>query len=190
MMLPILAYGHPNLRKVAEDIDKDYPELDALIENMFASMYESNGVGLAAPQINKSIRLFMVDASAYEEQHPEAKDFKRVFINAYIVEDSGDDYAFEEGCLSVPGIHEDVMRPPKIKMEYYDTDWNFHTEEFDGMVARIIQHEYDHLEGTMFVDHLQPLKKTLLRRKLADIGKGNVDVDYRMIFPQMKKGRR
>ncbi len=190
MMLPILAYGHPNLRKIAEDIDKDYPGLEKLIEDMFESMYESVGVGLAAPQINRSIRLFIIDASAYDEDHPETKDFKRVFINAQITDESGEEYAFEEGCLSVPGVSEDVIRAPKIKINYYDENWNYHEEEYDGVLARIIQHEYDHLEGKLFVDHLTPLKKTLLKRRLTDITKGKTNVGYRMIFPQQKKGKR
>lgn len=190
MMLPILAYGHPNLRKIAEDIDKDYPGLEKLLEDMFETMYESNGVGLAAPQINRSIRLFVIDASHYGDDHPEAKDFKRVFYNARIVEKIGEEYAFEEGCLSVPHINEDVMRPPHIVMEYYDEDWNFRKDTFVGIVARIIQHEYDHLDGKLFVDHLSALRKTVLKRRLSDISNGKVSIDYRMIFPQQKKGRR
>jgi len=190
MILPILAYGHPNLRKIAEDIDKDYPNLDKLLEDMFETMYQSNGVGLAAPQVNKSIRLFIVDASPYAEEIPELADFKRVFYNAQIIEEQGKEWSFSEGCLSVPKINEDVLRKPKIKMTYYDEDWNFHEDEFDGIPARIIQHEYDHLEGILFVDRLATLRKTMLRGKLNDISKGKVNVDYRMIFPALKKVRR
>lgn len=190
MIMPILAYGHPNLRKVAVDIDKDYTGLDKLIEDMYETMYASNGVGLAAPQVNRSIRLFIVDASPYAGEMPEVGDFKRVFINARIVEEEGKEWAFNEGCLSVPNINEDVMRKPKIRIQYYDRDWNFHEEEFDGLVARIIQHEYDHLEGVLFVDRVSPLRKAMIRGKLNDIAKGKVKVNYRMIFPALKKGRR
>lgn len=186
-MLPIVAYGHPTLRRVSHDIEKDYPELDQLIENMFETMYTSVGVGLAAPQINKSIRLFIVDASPYAEDYPDAKDFKKVFINPQIVEESGDSWMFNEGCLSVPNIREDISRKSTVRIQYYDTDFNFHDETFTGVIGRIIQHEYDHLEGIIFVDKVSPLKKTLLRRKLNDISKGDIDVSYKMIFPVMKK---
>ena len=190
MILPILAYGHPNLRKVAEDIDKDYPGLDKLLDDMFETMYASNGVGLAAPQINKSIRLFVIDASPFAEEVPEAEGFKKVFFNARIVEEDGKEWAFNEGCLSVPKINEDVTRKSKIKIHYYDRDWNYREEEYDGIFARIIQHEYDHLEGILFVDRVSALRKTMLRGKLNDIAKGKVDVDYRMIFPALKKRKR
>jgi len=189
MTYPILAFGHPNLRKIAVDIDKDYPNLDSLIESMYESMYQSNGVGLAAPQINKSIRLFTIDASPFSEEAATEIEFKQTFINAHIIEETGDKWSFNEGCLSVPGINEDVMRHPKIRITYYDTDWNFHDEEFEGVVARVIQHEYDHLEGKLFVDHLSGLRKTMIRGKLIDISKGKANVDYRMIFPKLKKKR-
>ena len=188
--MPILAYGHPNLRKVAEDIDVNYPALDKLLENMLETMYASNGVGLAAPQVNRPIRLFMVDASPYAEEMPELASFKKVFFNAQIVEEEGEEWAFNEGCLSVPNINEDVKRKPRIKMHYYDEDWNYQEGEFEGVIARIIQHEYDHLEGVLFVDRVATIRKTMLRGKLNDISKGKVKVDYRMIFPAMKKGRR
>ena len=188
--MPILAYGHPNLRKVAEDIDVKYPDLDKLLENMFETMYASNGVGLAAPQVNRPIRLFMVDASPYAEEIPELNGFKKVFYNAQIIKEEGEEWAFNEGCLSVPKINEDVKRKPRIKMQYYDQDWNYQEEEFEGVIARIIQHEYDHLEGVLFVDRVATIRKTMLRGKLNDIAKGKVKVDYRMIFPAMKKGRR
>jgi len=190
MIMPILAYGHPNLRKVAEDIDVNYPNLDKFLENMYETMYQSSGVGLAAPQVNKSIRLFVIDASPFAEEVPELADFKRVFFNAQIIEEEGKEWAFSEGCLSVPKINEDVQRKPKIKMTYYDQDWNYHEDEFDGIAARIIQHEYDHLEGILFVDRLTALRKTMLKGKLNDIAKGKVKVDYRMIFPSLKRGRR
>jgi len=190
MIMPILAYGHPNLRKIAEDIDVNYPDLDKLLENMYETMYASNGVGLAAPQVNRPIRLFMIDASPYAEEMPELADFKKVFYNAQIVEEEGQVWAFNEGCLSVPKINEDVLRKPNIKIHYYDQDWNYQEDEYDGLIARIIQHEYDHLEGVLFVDRVATLRKTMLRGKLNDISKGKVKVDYRMIFHAAKKGRR
>jgi len=189
-MLPIVAYGHPALRKVSQDIDKNYPELDQLIENMFETMYTSVGVGLAAPQVNRSIRLFIVDASPYAEDYPEAKDFKKIFINPKIVEENGEEWMFNEGCLSVPNIREDINRKSVVKLQYYDSDFKFHEEDFEGVIGRIIQHEYDHLEGTIFVDKVSPLRKTLLRRKLNDISKGDIDVSYKMIFPVKKKKKK
>jgi len=190
MTFPIIAYGHPMLRKVAANIDKDYPELNELIEAMFESMHVSNGVGLAAPQINKSIRLFVVDATPYKKEIKEESTLKFTFINAKIVEEEGEEWAFNEGCLSVPGINEDVFRKPKIRIQYYDENWVFQDRYFEGLIARIIQHEYDHLDGIIFTDRLSPLKKTLLKGKLMDISKVKVDVDYRMIFPVLKKKRK
>ncbi len=189
MTFPIVAYGHPNLRKIAIDIDKDYPDLDNLIESMFETMYQSNGVGLAAPQINKSIRLFTIDASPFTEEAQTEIEFKDVFINAKLVEETGDMWAFNEGCLSVPGINEDIMRLSKIRIQYYNANWEFQDKEFDGVIARVIQHEYDHLEGKLFVDHLSGLRKTMLKGKLNDISKGKVTADYRMIFAKQKKRR-
>jgi len=192
MIYPILAYGHPVLRKTAKNIDEDYPDLDKLIDEMFENMYHSNGVGLAAPQIGKSIRLFVIDASPFADfddiEDTERKQLKnkRVFINAYIVEEMGGEWAFNEGCLSVPGINEDVTRHEKIKIEYVDKDFNKHVEEIDGILARVIQHEYDHLDGILFTDHLSSFKKRLLKRKLENISKGKVDVSYRMKFPKKK----
>ena len=190
MILPVTAYGHPILKKIAKDIDKDYPELTELIYNMFETMYVSNGVGLAAPQINLSIKLFIVDASPFAEEVPEAKGFKRVFINAKIIEETGKEWMFNEGCLSVPDIREDVQRKPKIRIQYYDENFEFHDEQYDKVMARIIQHEYDHLEGIMFVDRISNIRKMLLKRKLQDISKGNIKVNYRMIFPNKKKRKR
>ena len=190
MEYPILAYGHPNLRKIAKDIEPNYPELKELIENMFESMYNSHGVGLAAPQINKSIRLFVIDASPYSEDEPETKDFKKVFINAHIIDESGEEWGFEEGCLSVPKINETVIRKGIVRIQYVDENWNPHDEIYTGLLARIIQHEYDHLDGILFVDRLPLIKKTMIKRKLNDISKGNVDVEYRMIFPMLKKARK
>lgn len=196
MILPILAYGDPILRKKGKEITKEYPELDTLIENMFDTMYGARGIGLAAPQIGESIRLFIVDATAFEddEELTEAEQkfvstFKKVFINAKILKEDGDEWVFNEGCLSIPDINEDVFRESEITMEYYDEDFKLHTETFDGIVARIIQHEYDHIEGILFTDKLSVLKKRLIKGKLANISKGKIDVSYRMRFPLAKKKR-
>jgi len=195
MILPIVAYGDTVLKMEAEDITKDYPALDKLIDNMFETMYAASGVGLAAPQIGKSIRLFIVDASPFgeDEEDPEAvkvKDFKEVFINARIIDRSGDEWLFQEGCLSIPNIREDVNRESNIRIQYYDRDWNFQEKEFDGYAARIIQHEYDHIDGILFTDLLNPLKKRMLKRKLQDISRGIVDVNYKMKFPVLKAKKR
>ena len=187
MIFPIVAYGHPNLRKESVDIDKDYPDLQQFIADMFETMYVSNGVGLAAPQVNRNIRLFIIDATPYAEDFPGETDLKKVFINARIVEETGEVWAFNEGCLSIPDIREDVMRKPVIKLEYYDENFVFHSQEVKGVLARVIQHEYDHLEGVLFVDRINPLRKIIIKRKLADITKGLVKTDYRMIFPMLKK---
>jgi len=197
---PIIAYGTPVLKKEADEIDENYEGLSELIENMFETMYEASGVGLAAPQIGKSIRLFVIDASPFaddeegeEEPDPLAaglKGFKKVFINPIIEEEKGEEWAFAEGCLSIPNIREDVMRKPHIKISYYDENWKYIEEEYDGYAARIIQHEYDHVEGVLFTDYLSPLKKRILKKKLVNIAKGDVDVKYRMKFPGTKKARR
>jgi len=191
MKFPILAYGHPTLRKVAKDISPDYPDLQKLIDEMFEAMYESSGVGLAAPQIDKSIRLFVIDAEPFAELYEDMTEAqkaqlkgKRVFINAEILEETGKEWAFTEGCLSIPGINEDVMRQEKIKIRYLDRNFKEHLEEIDGILARVIQHEYDHLDGILFTDHLSSFKKRLLKRKLENISKGKVNVDYRMKFPK------
>ena len=192
-ILPIVAYGDPILRKEAEDIESDYPNLDILIENMFETMYQADGIGLAAPQIGKSIRLFIVDCSPFaedeEEDNSHLADFKKVFINATILEEEGKAWEFREGCLSIPNIRDDVSRKERIKIEYLDENFEEHVEEFDGYAARVIQHEYDHVDGVLFTDHLTPLKRRLLKRKLSDISKGNVDTPYKMKFPNQKKGR-
>ena len=194
-IIPIEAYGSLVLRKEGEDIDKNYPGLDELIENMFETMYKASGVVLAAPQVGKAIMLFIIDASPFDEPDDDGKvdekakgleNFKEVFINADIIEEDGESWAFEEGCLSIPEIREDVFREPRIRMTYYDQDWNFHDQVYDGFAARIIQHEYDHIDGILFTDHLKPLKKRLLQRKLKDISKGIVDIKYRMRFPNKK----
>lgn len=199
MILPIVAYGDPVLKKEAEEIDQDYPDLAKLIEDMFETMYEASGVGLAAPQIGRSIRLFVVDGSPFaddededEEPDPRAagmQGFKKVFINPIIEEESGKEWGFSEGCLSIPKIREEVFRKEKVRISYYDENWEFHEDEFDGYKARIIQHEYDHIEGVLFTDHLSVLKKRLLTKRLANIAQGIVSVDYRMKFPNVKKGR-
>jgi len=186
MILSIALYGHPVLRKKAENIDKNYPGLEELIRDMFETMYQSDGVGLAAPQVNKSIRLFVIDASPYGEEEPELKDFKKVFINAQIVERSEEMQQFNEGCLSLPGIREDVKRHLRIKMQYYDENFEYHEEEFTGTPAVIIQHEYDHTDGILFVDRLSALKKRLIRNKLKAIEENKVKVKYRTI-PNKKK---
>jgi peptide deformylase len=199
MILPIVAYGAPILKKEAAEIDKDYPGLEKLIDDMFETMYEASGVGLAAPQIDKSIRVFIVDASPFaeieegEEPDPMAEgleDFKKVFINPIIEEEEGEEWGFAEGCLSIPKIREEVFRKPKIKISYYDRDWNYFEEEYDGYAARIIQHEYDHVDGILFTDYLSPLKKRMIKKKLVNISKGEIDVTYRMKFPQQKRMKR
>ncbi len=196
MILPIVAYGDPILRKETEEITKEYPKLDELLANMFETMYEARGIGLAAPQVGAPVRLFIVDATPFEddddlteEERNFVSNFKRVFINAHILDESGDEWAFNEGCLSIPDVREDVFRQPDIVMEYQDENFKKHKETFSGMVARIIQHEYDHIEGILFTDRLSPLKKRLIKSKLANISKGNVSVDYRMKFPNAKKKR-
>lgn len=194
MILPITAYGDPVLKKRAEEVSPDYPDLQVLIDNMFETMYEAKGVGLAAPQVGLGMRLFIVDASPFgeDEEDPEAvkvKDFKEVFINAEMVEETGAPWAFQEGCLSIPTVREDVTRRDRIRIRYFDRDWNEKEAEFDGYAARIIQHEYDHIEGILFTDKLKPLKKRFLKKKLNDISRGAVDVDYKMKFPALKVRR-
>jgi peptide deformylase len=195
MVLPIIAYGDPVLKKKAEDITKDYPNLDTLLANMFETMYNAYGVGLAAPQIGLPIRLFLVDTAPFsdddlsEEEQMALKVFKRVFINAKILDEEGKEWAFNEGCLSIPDVREDVYRKPKITVEYFDENFEKHTEVFDGLIARVIQHEYDHIEGVLFTDKLSGLKKRLIKGKLNKISKGEIDVDYRMRFPNAKKKR-
>lgn len=188
MILPITAYGHPTLKKVGEDITKDYPDLDKLISDMFDTMYNSKGVGLAAHQINKAIRLFIIDPAPFKEDFPELDDKKRVFINAYIEQEEGEELEFDEGCLSVPGISEPVTRKSVVYMSYYDENFNYHENvKFDGVLARIIQHEYDHIEGKVFIEHLPNLKRLLLKGKLRDISTGKADVAYKMILPRKKR---
>lgn len=191
MILPIVAYGHPVLRKVAEDITADYPQLDKFIEDMWETMYASNGVGLAAPQVNRSIRLFTVDTEQMfrtmdeEEQaeYPDGPGFKGVFINAHIIELEGNEWSYNEGCLSIPKIREDIFRYESVTLEYYDEQFQQHIKSFNGLTARVILHEYDHIEGKLFIDHISPLKRKLMKGRLNDISKGKVSVDYKMMFP-------
>jgi peptide deformylase len=193
MIYPIVAYGDPILRKTTRFIEKDEVDLKKLSEDMFETMHSANGVGLAAPQIGLNIRVFVVDATPFAEKDDEDDepdlslvDFKKTFINPEILEEKGEEWAFEEGCLSIPGIRGDVYRPETLRIRYRDTEWNEYEEEYSGMAARIIQHEYDHLLGKLFVDYLPTLKKQFIKKKLTDISKGNVDADYRMRFPNKK----
>lgn len=189
MKLPIVAYGDPVLKKVAVDIDENYPDLSVLIENMFETMYAASGVGLAAPQIGLAIRLFVIDASPFSDENEDLQSFKKVFINAKIEEETGEKWTFNEGCLSIPDIRENVNRHKDIVLSYYDENWQLHKETFTGLAARVIQHEYDHIEGKLFTDRLNPLRKTMLKSRLDAISKGAVKVDYKMKFPLMKKKR-
>lgn len=199
MILPIVAYGDSVLKKEAEEIDKDFPELKKLIEDMYETMYNAQGVGLAAPQIGKSIRLFIVDGSPFadDEEEDEVPDpkavgmegFKKVFINPIIEEEEGEEWGFQEGCLSIPKIREEVFRKEKVHISYFNENWEFKEEVYDGYAARIIQHEYDHIDGILFTDHLSPLKRRLLNKKLQNISKGDISVDYKMKFPLVKKGK-
>ena len=182
MILPIVAFGDPVLRKKGDDITKEYPKLSDLIANMWETMYEAEGVGLAAPQIGESIRLFLIDASSFKEDEPELEDFKKVFINAEILEEKGKEWIFQEGCLSIPGVRENVKRNETVKVKYFDQEFREHIEEFSGLAARVIQHEYDHIDGILFTDKINPLKKQMIKRKLTDISKGIVKAGYRMRF--------
>lgn len=186
MIRPIIAYGDPVLRQETEEIDANYPDLKLLLEDMFETMYNSQGVGLAAPQIGLALRLFIVDASPFAEDEPELEGFKRVFINPIIIEEDGKEWKFEEGCLSIPGIREDVTRKPDVVIEYYNENFELVEEKLTGLAARVVQHEYDHIEGVLFTDLINPLKKQLIKKKLNDIAKGNITVNYRMKFPLVK----
>lgn len=196
MILPIVAYGDPVLRKEGKKIDADYPHLKELIANMKETMYNASGVGLAAPQIGKDIRLFIIDASPFaededldDEDRATLKTFNKVFINAQILEEEGEEWAFNEGCLSIPDVRQDVFRQPKVTFEYQDEDFKTHTEVLEGLAARVFQHEYDHIEGVLFTDKLSSLKKRLIKKKLENISKGKISADYRMRFPNLKKGK-
>lgn len=195
MILPIIAYGDPLLKKESEEITADYPSLDLLVENMFETMYQAKGVGLAAPQVGLNIRLFIVDGAPFADEEGDESDpravgmetFKKVFINPVIEEESGEVWAFQEGCLSIPKIRENVHRKSDILLSYYDENWAFHEERFSGYAARIIQHEYDHIEGILFTDRLNPLKKKLVQKKLKQIAEGLVSTDYKLKFYKLKR---
>jgi peptide deformylase len=190
MKFPIIAYGDPVLRRKATAIEPaEYPHIKQLCEDLFETMYAARGVGLAAPQVGLSMRLFVIDATPFDDDEPELKNFKKVFINACIEEESGEEWSFNEGCLSIPDVREDVTRKSTIRLSYYDENWKHHDETFSGMAARVIQHEYDHIEGKLFTDRLSPLRKRMLEKRLNDISKGIVDVEYKMKFPSVKKGR-
>lgn len=205
MIFPIVAYGDPILKKEADEISKDFPDLKRLIADMYETMYHASGVGLAAPQIGKSIRMFIVDGSPFAQDDEDDKNddddeghdpkaegienFKKVFINPVIEDESGEEWGFREGCLSIPKIREEVFRKENIKITYFDENWVFHEETYDGYAARIIQHEYDHIDGILFTDHLTPLKRRLLSKRLQNISKGEIKVDYKMKFPAVKKGK-
>jgi peptide deformylase len=189
MIYPIVAYGDPVLRKECRDIEKGEIDVKKLAEDMFETMYAASGVGLAAPQIGKDIRFFVVDGQQINDNRDEhepsnihLEGFKKVFINAEILEEDGEDWPYEEGCLSIPDVRADVYRPEKVKIRYFDTDWNEHTEVYQDIAARIIQHEYDHIDGILFTDHVSPLKKQMLKKKLTNISKGKVNADYKMRF--------
>ncbi len=187
MIYPISIIGSSVLRKKAEDITRNYPDLDQLIKDMFDTMYESDGVGLAAPQIGKSIRLLVIDASPMEDEDPILKDFKKVFINAKITEREGDSELMTEGCLSIPGIQEEVKRINKIRIEYYDENFVFYDEYYEGFAARVIQHEYDHLDGILFVDRISPIRKQLIKGKLKDISRGKFEAKYNYRLGEKKR---
>lgn len=196
MILPIVAYGDPVLRKVCDELPEDFPKLKELVANMYETMYNANGVGLAAPQIGLPIRLFVIDTTPFaddDDLSPEdqkaLEGFKKAFVNAFIEEETGKDWAFNEGCLSIPEVREDIKRKDTITITYDDENFNEHTDTYDGLLARVIQHEYDHIEGILFTDKLSPLKKRMLKGKLKGISKGKIDVDYRMRFPDQKKAR-
>ena len=196
MVLPIVAYGDPVLRKKATEIPKGYPDLQSFIDAMFETMYAAYGVGLAAPQVGLPIRLFVIDAAPFAEdedlspnEQEQLKNFKKVFINAQIIEETGNEWAFNEGCLSIPDVREDVFRKENIKIKYVDENFQEKVEEYTGLAARVIQHEYDHIEGVLFTDKLSPLKKRIIQSRLANISKGKIKVDYKMRFPDAKKGR-
>ncbi len=196
MKLPIVAYGDPVLRKIGVEIAPDYPKLESLIDNMWETMYNANGVGLAAPQIGLPIRLFLVDTSPFsddedlsKEEQNQLKGFRKAFLNAKIIEEKGEEWPFNEGCLSIPDVREDVKRKPTITITYQDKEFKTYTETFDGLLARVIQHEYDHIEGILFTDKLSPLKRRMIKGRLSNISKGKINVDYRMRFPVLKKGR-
>ena len=191
MIFPIVAYGHPVLRKQAADIKPDYPGLETFIADMWETMYASNGVGLAAPQVNRSIRLFIVDTEQIFEnmneeeksEYPDDPGLKAVFINPHLVETGGEEWLYNEGCLSIPKIREDIYREETVTIQFYDDKFALKTQTFSGITARVILHEYDHIEGKLFIDYISALKRKLMKGRLNDISKGKVNVDYKMMFP-------
>ena len=187
MVYPIYVYGHPLLRKKAVDIERDENRVRELVDNLFETMYKSDGIGLSAPQVGISKRVFVVDGSALGEDEPELAGYRKVFINAYLRERTGDVEPMTEGCLSIPNIREEVNRESTIRIEYYDENWEFHNEIIEGYRARIIQHEYDHLDGILFTDKVSPIRKRLLKGKLNAIGRGKFDVDYKTVLPNQKR---
>ncbi len=188
MTLPIVAYPHPILKKKTVEIEPDYPDLDVFLSDMWETMYQADGIGLAAPQVNRSLRLFVIDASILSEHHhPEADGFKKTFINPTILIQEGEEELHNEGCLSFPGLHEEIQRKSVIHIHYLDENFQEFEERYDGILARIIQHEYDHIEGITMAERISPLRKMLLKRRLSDIASGNIDVHYKMIFPSVKK---
>ncbi len=196
MILPVVAYGDPVLKKIAKEITSEYPEFEKFMSNMWETMYNAQGVGLAAPQVGRSIRVFVVDASPFakdedlsSEQQEKLKNFKKAFINPVIIEETGEEWVFNEGCLSIPDVREDVYRKENVTIKYFDENFVEHTETYNGLIARVIQHEYDHIEGILFTDKLSSLKKRIIKGKLTNISKGKVNADYRMRFPLVKKGR-
>jgi peptide deformylase len=187
MILPIYAYGHPVLKKETDDITKDYPNLKGLIADMFETMYHTDGVGLAAPQVGLSIRLFIVDTKQMQEDGEEHLGVRKAFINATILEEEGEEWTYEEGCLSIPKITGDVDRKPRILIEYFDENFELHEEWFEDINARVIQHEYDHVDGILFLEHLKPLKKRMLKRKLESLRRGETEAEYKMVFYNVKR---
>jgi peptide deformylase len=186
MTYPIVVYGHPVLKKVALDVNQDYPGLIELVDDLFDTMYHSEGLGLAAPQVGRSIRLFVIDGAPVAEDEPELANFKKAFINAHIVEKNGELVPMNEGCLSIPHLREEVKRESHIRIQYRDENWEYHDDVYDGYKARIIQHEYDHLDGILFTDRINPLKRRLIKGKLIDISKGKFEVDYKTILSGQK----
>lgn len=186
MILPVYAYGQPVLKEVGKEIDKDYPDLGKLLDNMWETMYHASGVGIAAPQIGRSIRLFLVDTVQMMEEGEEDKGIKRAFLNAKKIEEGGENWAYEEGCLSIPNVKGDVVRPAQIKLSWQDENFETHEEVFTGLNARVIQHEYDHIDGLLFTEKLKPVKRRMVRRKLENIKKGKVSADYKLKFALKK----
>jgi len=184
MILPIVAFGSPILRKKCIDISPDYPELEILLENMKETMHEAHGVGLAAPQVNKAIRLFLIDTTPFVDDEEETEEVivKQAFINARILKETGEEWDFNEGCLSIPDVREDISRKPRITIEYFDENFEKHTDTYDGLTSRVIQHEYDHIQGVLFTDKISALRKRMIKGKLMDISKGKVNVAYKMRF--------